>query len=707
MKGYTNTRSILGTGSPKPALRSASLARLSAVEHRIAAAPAAAFAAPYASAARRCRARNRLLQDRIQHLAPPPPPGCRVHRCRCHRRRMLVLPPPLAGTRSRGSNDARHHAPLDLTISEGPDCCHHEREPLSRTAAADRATLAQRTASRAAACAAAAAYPHYYSNYVGLLCLTRSSETVQKVYGYPCPAKAFSPQNFNYPSIAVPALSLRAHRRIGLKFGRRLRLVGPPATYRATVVAPAGVVPATLKFTRQGKDGERAFQVIFFATSVTVDSYRASEGSNDARHHAPLDLTISEGPDCCHHEREPLSRTAAADRATLAQRTASRAAACAAAAGWAARVGALEPQDAARADHAVPLEEDDAELGGRAQLAKWRANVDEVECVVEEGEPRTVGHVQRQQPPQGNGLHEGQPVVPATCRNRDAQLGHAGGERAAATCHVQAHPDRPILELQQPLDRFWVSRRRSRSKSKQRLQPGALARTWRRHVKFLHPNDPHRTLASSGWRHSDSGSASGALYDGIPAAKHGRGGTTHLCAKMKASASSQSRGHMPRHVTSMCLVRYAMLASESAPVPAPASVPVSISVSVSVPVSESLPADAWSERREASHSWRSALASRMSEIRRFSRPEHAARCLAHSPRMPSVSLPARDKPEHAFRINGSRKGGPCCSTSGSQQWRGRGKPFRAQSEQHSPMQSQQKPLRLLQRLPAGPQKARA
>eukprot|EP00897_Mesotaenium_endlicherianum_P006151 jgi/Mesen1/5564/ME000280S04686 len=63
-------------------------------------------------------------------------------------------------------------------------------------------------------------------------------------------------------------------------FGRRLRLVGPPATYRATVVAPAGVrvqvVPATLKFTRQGKDGERAFQVIFFATSVTVDSYRAN-----------------------------------------------------------------------------------------------------------------------------------------------------------------------------------------------------------------------------------------------------------------------------------------------------------------------------------------------------------------------------------------------------------------------------------------------
>ena len=98
-------------------------------------------------------------------------------------------------------------------------------------------------------------------DYLNFLCARGYNEVLLKVFSdkrHKCPM-SFTLADFNYPSIVVPNLSSKP-----VIVSRRVKNVGPPGTYNASVSAPAGVSilvkPTRLKFHRIGE--EKKFKII-------------------------------------------------------------------------------------------------------------------------------------------------------------------------------------------------------------------------------------------------------------------------------------------------------------------------------------------------------------------------------------------------------------------------------------------------------------
>ena len=101
-------------------------------------------------------------------------------------------------------------------------------------------------------------------DYLNFLCASGYNETLLKLFSdkpYKCP-KSFTLANFNYPSISVPSLGSEP-----LIVTRRVKNVGPPNTYNASVRAPNGVSiyvkPTSLQFSRTGE--EKKFEIVLKA----------------------------------------------------------------------------------------------------------------------------------------------------------------------------------------------------------------------------------------------------------------------------------------------------------------------------------------------------------------------------------------------------------------------------------------------------------
>jgi len=91
-------------------------------------------------------------------------------------------------------------------------------------------------------------------DYLNFLCAVGySRKVIRKSFGqsYHCP-HSVSVANLNYPTITIPDFSGNT------TVARRVKNVGHPNTYSATIKAPAGVSitvkPKTLKFTKKGQE---------------------------------------------------------------------------------------------------------------------------------------------------------------------------------------------------------------------------------------------------------------------------------------------------------------------------------------------------------------------------------------------------------------------------------------------------------------------
>jgi len=106
-------------------------------------------------------------------------------------------------------------------------------------------------------------YPMDQHDYLNFLCAVGySKKVIKKSFGqtYDCP-RSVSVANLNYPTITVPNFSGNA------TVARRVKNVGYPSTYSATIKAPTGVSitvkPKTLKFTKKGQ--ELKYKLVFAA----------------------------------------------------------------------------------------------------------------------------------------------------------------------------------------------------------------------------------------------------------------------------------------------------------------------------------------------------------------------------------------------------------------------------------------------------------
>ena len=104
------------------------------------------------------------------------------------------------------------------------------------------------------------------NDYLNFLCAHGYDETVLKLLlfvekPYKC-SKSFTLANFNYPSISVPSLGSKP-----VIVTRRVKNVGPPGTYNASVRAPVGVSvyvkPTSFQFSRIGE--EKNFEIVLKA----------------------------------------------------------------------------------------------------------------------------------------------------------------------------------------------------------------------------------------------------------------------------------------------------------------------------------------------------------------------------------------------------------------------------------------------------------
>ncbi|POO02868.1 Subtilase [Trema orientale] len=108
-------------------------------------------------------------------------------------------------------------------------------------------------------------YDIIIDDYWNFLCAHGYNETLFKVYSSNKPHKcnkSFTLANFNYPSISVPSLGSRP-----VTVARRVKNVGPPGTYKASVRAPTGVYiyvkPNSLQFSKIGE--EKNFEIVLKA----------------------------------------------------------------------------------------------------------------------------------------------------------------------------------------------------------------------------------------------------------------------------------------------------------------------------------------------------------------------------------------------------------------------------------------------------------
>ncbi|KAL8469278.1 hypothetical protein ACS0TY_032195 [Phlomoides rotata] len=123
------------------------------------------------------------------------------------------------------------------------------------------------------------------NDYLDFLCGIGYSQTsIKKISGsgYKCPGKRYNILNFNYPSISVHGTTTVT---------RKVKNVGPPATYKARVWSPDGylisVEPSVLRFEKTGE--EKSFKVSIKApTSTGKNEYKYghftwSDGSHYVR----------------------------------------------------------------------------------------------------------------------------------------------------------------------------------------------------------------------------------------------------------------------------------------------------------------------------------------------------------------------------------------------------------------------------------------
>ncbi|POO02848.1 Subtilase [Trema orientale] len=101
-------------------------------------------------------------------------------------------------------------------------------------------------------------------DYLNFLCAHGYNATQLKLFSkkpHRC-LKSFTLANFNYPSISVPSLGSRP-----VILTRRVKNVGQPGTYKASVRAPVGVSvyvkPTILKFSKTGE--EKSFNIVLKA----------------------------------------------------------------------------------------------------------------------------------------------------------------------------------------------------------------------------------------------------------------------------------------------------------------------------------------------------------------------------------------------------------------------------------------------------------
>ncbi|XP_038678469.1 subtilisin-like protease SBT5.3 [Tripterygium wilfordii] len=133
-------------------------------------------------------------------------------------------------------------------------------------------------------------YDLQINDYLNFICAHGYNESfIRKIYGkpYACP-KSISIANFNYPSITVPDLES------SITITRRVKNVGSPGTYRATIEAANGlsisVTPTILVFDAIGQ--EKSF-------SVTLES----KIKNEPKEYVFGNLVWSDGK---HNVRSPL-----------------------------------------------------------------------------------------------------------------------------------------------------------------------------------------------------------------------------------------------------------------------------------------------------------------------------------------------------------------------------------------------------------------
>jgi hypothetical protein len=113
---------------------------------------------------------------------------------------------------------------------------------------------------------------------------------------------------------------------------------------------------------------------------------------------------------------------------------------------------AVEPEQAAGAEHAVEVEEDEVEELVVDPGVEEQRGVDEVQRVVEEGQALVDGDVEREQAAQRDHLAEGRAQVERRGHDRHVVLLHARRERARAHAVVQPDADLPGFERQHVRD---------------------------------------------------------------------------------------------------------------------------------------------------------------------------------------------------------------------------------------------------------------
>ncbi|POO02870.1 Peptidase S8, subtilisin-related [Trema orientale] len=130
-------------------------------------------------------------------------------------------------------------------------------------------------------------------DYLNFLCARGYKETLLKVFSnkpHKCP-KSFTLTNFNYPSIVVTNLGSEP-----VIVTRRVKNVGPPTTYKASVRAAPGVSiyvkPTRLQFSKTGE--EKKFEIILKAkvAGKPKDYVFGQLKWSDGKHHVRSPMAV-------------------------------------------------------------------------------------------------------------------------------------------------------------------------------------------------------------------------------------------------------------------------------------------------------------------------------------------------------------------------------------------------------------------------------
>ncbi|KAJ1400378.1 Peptidase S8/S53 domain [Sesbania bispinosa] len=130
------------------------------------------------------------------------------------------------------------------------------------------------------------------NDYLDFLCLLGYNQTQIQLFSgapqYRCPDSTMNLLDFNYPTMAIP----KVYGSVTLT--RRLKNVGSPGTYTATLRVPAGVsisvVPDTLKFEEIGE--EKSFKLTVEVTRAGVGTVFGGITWSDGKHYVRSPIAI-------------------------------------------------------------------------------------------------------------------------------------------------------------------------------------------------------------------------------------------------------------------------------------------------------------------------------------------------------------------------------------------------------------------------------